>query len=405
MTASPYENAELLRLFETYTASPTSIGVHFAQTSEQATRGNPLIVATGTDMALYPGGGAAPMIEGYRLSTRGFKEMAAVSHLGPAVATVARLKELDANGSWRSDAEALLASSRAARTANSPALWRDDIAVSAFAGREVAIAAMVDYGCRVTERTLERALADDEYMTAARLRNDFFDGPADDLPVPFNRVMVATFFLTGMDLAHRLIAWFDRIDLEWERTMVIVAGRVGRPTAGVTLDSNSVAGVIAASSRGRLPARHLVIAPHAPVFSMFDGTNVAEASALEYEYRLLWSRTIATCDLGELMFSGYPRFEPHAPNRRSLTPDTSSVEAMPAIGSPSDWFAMITRLRVVLEDPRQLLSGAVTDYASRLLIDADNDPRAVTVPGLDAEPYAELFETGFLEREKEEVPQ
>ena len=35
---------------------------------------------------------------------------------------------------------------------------------------------------------------------------------------------------------------------------------------------------------------------------------------------------------------------------------------------------MITRLRVVLEDPRQLLSGAVTDYASRLLIDTNNDP-------------------------------
>jgi hypothetical protein len=48
---------------------------------------------------------------------------------------------------------------------------------------------------------------------------------------------------------------------------------------------------------------------------------------------------------------------------------------------------MTTRLRVVLEDPRQLLSGAVTDYASKQLVDNANRPSAVTVPGLDGEPY------------------
>jgi hypothetical protein len=43
-----------------------------------------------------------------------------------------------------------------------------------------------------------------------------------------------------------------------------------------------------------------------------------------------------------------------------------------------------------MEDPRQLLSGAVTDYASRQLIDHRNDPAAVTVPGLDGEPYPKV---------------
>ena len=47
---------------------------------------------------------------------------------------------------------------------------------------------------------------------------------------------------------------------------------------------------------------------------------------------------------------------------------------MPAIAGPDDWFAMISRLRVVLEDPRQLLSGAVTDYAAQQLVEHDNDP-------------------------------
>ncbi len=40
-----------------------------------------------------------------------------------------------------------------------------------------------------------------------------------------------------------------------------------------------------------------------------------------------------------------------------------------------------------MEDPRQLLSGAVTDYVSSELVRHANDPAAVTVPGLDGEPY------------------
>ena len=381
------ENTEFLRLFQTYTASATSIGAHFAEAAERTTAADPLIVATGTDLALYPGGGAPPTVDGFRMSTRGFKEIAAISHLGPAVATLARLKEQDPAGVWRTDARDLLDATRRARAANSTALWRDEIAAAAFAGRAAAIAAMVDYACRVTERVLERSLADDAYLTAARLRADYLDGPAEDLPVPFNRVMVATFFLTGMDLGHRLITWFDALELPWERTMVLIAGRQGRPTSGVTLDSNSVAGVIQAASRGRLPSNRLLIAPHAPVFPMYDGGGTEAVQALENDYRVMWSWLMATSDLGELMFAGYPRFEPRPRDLRALTAGTHAVHQLPAVSGPADWFAMTTRLRVVMEDPRQLLSGAVTDYASTQLVLNANRPEAVTVPGLDGEPY------------------
>jgi hypothetical protein len=46
-----------------------------------------------------------------------------------------------------------------------------------------------------------------------------------------------------------------------------------------------------------------------------------------------------------------------------------------------------------MEDPRQLLSGAVTDYASRQLVENGNEPLAITVPGLDGEPYPALSST------------
>jgi hypothetical protein len=63
---------------------------------------------------------------------------------------------------------------------------------------------------------------------------------------------------------------------------------------------------------------------------------------------------------------------------------------MPAIAGPDDWFALNTRLRVVLEDPRQLLSGCVTDYAVEQLLARGNAPARVRVPGLDGTAYPPL---------------
>ncbi|MCW2893094.1 MAG: hypothetical protein JWO75_2583 [Actinomycetia bacterium] len=396
MPPATFESPELVDLFTTYTASPDSIGAHLAQATARETEHDPLLVVTGTDLALYPGGGAAPVIEPYRLATRGFKELAGISHLGPALATLARLRELASDGSgdddgWRPDAARLLDATKAARAASSAALWRDQVAVRAFAGREERIAAMVDYSCLLTERFLQRALDDPAYLTMTAVRRDHLAGPArhGDLPVPFNKVMIATFYLSGMDIAHRLITWLDAVGIDWTRAMVIFAGQSGRPTAGVTQESHSVAGVVRAVSRGRLAPERVFMAPHAPVFPPYDpaAADASRARDLEPGYRRLWAALRATSDLAGGMFEGYPRFAALSTERVTIGPGTASVHAKPALKGPDDWLALVTRLRVVMEDPTQLLSGAVTDYASSELVAHANDPSAVTVPGLDGEPY------------------
>jgi Domain of unknown function (DUF5624) len=400
MPPATFESPELVDLFTTYTASPDSIGAHLAQVTARQTERDPLLVVTGTDLALYPGGGAAPVIEPYRLASRGFKELAGISHLGPALATLARLRELasDTNKTnhdgWRADAARLLDATKAARAASSATLWRDQFAVRAFAGREESIAAMIDYSCLLTERFLQRALDDPAYLTMTAVRRDLLAGPAGhgDLPVPFNKVMIATFYLTGMDIAHRLITWLEVIGIDWERAMVIFAGQSGRPTAGVTQESHSIAGVVRAVSRGRLAAERVFMAPHAPVFPPYDptGKDSAPAQALEGGYRRLWAGLRATSELAGGMFEGYPRFAALSAERFTIDGGTASVHAKPAMKGPGDWLALVTRLRVVMEDPTQLLSGAVTDYASSELVAHANDPSAVTVPGLDGEPYPHI---------------
>jgi hypothetical protein len=392
MPPAAVESPELVALFTTYTASPDSIGAHLAQAAARDTEHDPLLIVTGTDLALYPGGGVAPVIEPYRLATRGFKELAGISHLGPALATLARLRELAGDdGDWWADAARLLDATKAARAASSTQLWRDQLAVRAFAGREEAIATMIDYSCLLTERFLQRALDDPAYLTMAAVRRDYLEGPAGDgdLPVSFNKVMIATFYLTGMDIAHRLITWLDAAGIDWERAMVIFAGQAGRPTAGVTQESHSVAGVVRAVSRGRLAPERVFIAPHAPVFPPYNPAeeDSSPARALQAGYRRLWAGLRATSDLAGGMFEGYPRFAAPAAERVIIGPGTASVHVKPAVQGPDDWLALVTRLRLVMEDPTQLLSGAVTDYASSELVAHANDPAAVTVPGLDGEPY------------------
>jgi len=100
-----HDSPELIELFTAYTASADSIGNHLTRSSAERTADDPLIVATGTDLALYPGGGQQPQVEGFRMSTRGFKELAGISHLGPALASLVNIRALRGDGSWRADAQ------------------------------------------------------------------------------------------------------------------------------------------------------------------------------------------------------------------------------------------------------------------------------------------------------------
>jgi hypothetical protein len=383
-----HESPEMVDLFTTYTAGPDSIGAHLGHATAERHRNDPLIVATSRDIALYPGGNRPPTVQGFRMSTRGFKELAGVSHLGPAVASLVNLRALSGDGAWQADAQRLLAAVDATRGVNCATLWRDTIAVEAFRGREAEIADMVDYACAVTDRYVRRALADESYLTPQTLRADYLAGPNAELPVPVNHLMVATFFLAGMDIAHRVLRWFEAQEIDWPKAMVVVAGQQGRPTAGVTWNTSSVAMMIIGAAQGRLPMENLFMAPHAPVFDTPVNGELSEVVALEQPLRTLWATLRATVDLGPVMFDGLPQF---VPGRVEL-PDldrhpVTEVGEMPVIHSPEDMWAMVTRLRVVLEDARQLLSGCVIDYAIAQLLEVDNDPAKVLVPGLTGVQY------------------
>lgn len=388
-----YQNPEMVALFDAYTSGAPSIGADLTELAVAGDAADPLIVSTGTDMAIFPGGGGTPSVQSFRLSTRGFKELAGVSHLGPAMGSILRIHDLDPGTDlWRRDAEKLLDAVTAARAANSEALWRDRICVDAFEGRERAIAGLLDYGCALTGRYLEAVLEDESRLTGQFLRDEVLEARGRSLgaTVPFNWVMIATFFLTGLDTSHRIMNWFAGEGVDWRRAMVLVCGKAGRPTSGVTLSSNSIAQMLVAASDHKLPLDRLYIAPHGPSFVLTDPVDLDAVKAYEAPLRFLWSYTRAISDLAGVMFEGFPRYAPDATAAPALTPGVEALSEMPRIQGPDDLYAMTTRLRLVMEDPRQLLSGCVTDYAAEQLLQQGNDPARVTVPGLDGLDYPTL---------------
>jgi hypothetical protein len=76
-----------------------------------------------------------------------------------------------------------------------------------------------------------------------------------------------------------------------------------------------------------------------------------------------------------LMFEGYPKYS---------TAAAAALSEMPRIKALDDWKAMTTRPRLIMEDPRQLLSGCVTDYVTEQLWRQNNQPEKVTVPASTA---------------------
>jgi hypothetical protein len=384
-TARP-EIPEMVDLFRVYTADPQSIGSALTRTAYRSRQDDPLIVATSFDIALYPGEGKAPQVEGFRGATRGFNELAGLSHLGPAVATLVSLREGAGDDAWRAHAQRLISATERARAVNTVDLWRDIIAVEAFRGREERISQMYDYACVATVGYLRRALTDDGYLCRDSLQRDYLGSVPGGVSgsALINEMMVATFFLVGLDNAYRLMRWFRSVRVEWDRAMVIVAGRQGRPTAGVTWNTSSVAAMLRGASEYRLPLERMYLAPHAPTFSTPKDGDLSEVARLEEPLRQLWCGLHAIQELGETMFPGYPRFTPGRVAAADVSdPAVIEVSEMPLIRDADDFRAMVSRLRVVLEDPRQLLSACVTDFAVAQLVQHDNDPTKVTVPGLD----------------------
>jgi hypothetical protein len=380
MTYSP--PGEFARLYKLYTSDPDSVGRHLTVRMAALSDNDPLLVITGSDAVLFPGSGQAPVVESFRKSTRGFIELASISHLGTAVAWLIRLRELG-DPIWRRDAARLIEQIERTRVINTEQSWRTEIAVPALAGYEAKIADMVDYSCRVTRDFLVAGLADESLMNFTHLRDNYLE-PVNsaEVPVPINDMMVATFALAFLDIGHRMIRWLRENVVDWGRLMVMLSGRSGRPTAGLTWASNSMCHLLWKASDQRLSVERVYIAPHAPSLVLADIQNEEQLHKLSAEFREIWNNTRASVDMARSMFEGFPGYAMGVDPSPAI-PHTaqSHLSEMPSMRYPDDRFTAIARLRYVMEDPGQLLANCVASYIVDQLCACGNRPGEVVIPG------------------------
>ena len=380
-------------LYAIYTSDPESIGAHLNGHYGRLSAGDPLLVVTGSDLVIFPGDGRPPMWQGFRLSTRGFFELTGVSHLGVAVPYIIQLRDLG-HPDWEADARRLMAQAARVRAVNTIAYWRDTVAVEAWDGLEEKITDLVDYSCALTIDFLARGLADPALLSHEHARAHFLDAvDPTEVPVPMNDMMAATFALNFLDTGFRVIRWLRSEPIDWTRMMVIISGRAGRPTAGVTWQTNSMCHLLWQASGRQLDPERLMIAPYAPPLVLADldrpdgGTTGRE---IEAQFRQLWFSARATVEMGRIMYEGYPAFRRTIEAAPVVDADTASVGEIPTVRSADDRRAIVTRLRFVMEDPAQQLANAGAQFIVDQLCANGNRPTDVIVPGFTNTVYPRL---------------
>lgn len=372
---------EFSDLYSIFTSGSDSIGAHLNNIRACHSAEQPLLVTTGSDIVVFPGSGRAPVTESFRRSTRGFVELTAISHLGVAVPYIIRMRDLG-EAAWEEDANRLIDRIVKVRAVNDEAYWRDTVAVAAWSGIEGKIADLVDYSCGVTLDFLRRGLRDQTRLSFDYLRQHFLD-PVDspDVPVPINDMMAGTFGLVLLDSSHRIIAWLRDQAIHWEELMIIISGRAGRATAGLTWQTNSMCHLLWQASEHRLLPERLYIAPHAPSLMLEALRDEVGRAELEAQFRAIWFSSRVTVELGRAMFEGYPAFRQVISDPPVIDGTTESLAELPAVQSPEDRRAIMTRLRFVMEDPAQQLANATAHYIIDQLCACDNRPTKVIVPG------------------------
>ena len=379
MSYSPHP--EFSRLYSIFTPDADSIGGHLNSLKARQSADDPLLVTTGSDIIIFPGSGREPLMESFRNSTRGFVELTSISHLGVAVPFIVRMRELG-DPAWEAHARRLMEQIAKVRAINTEAYWRDTVAVAAWVGQESKITDLVEYSCAVTLDYLTRALADQTLLTFDHLREHYLDPVhSERVPVPINDMMAGTFGLVFLDIGHRIIGWLRNQDFDWQRLMVVVTGRAGRATAGLTWPTNSMCHLLWRASNERLPPERLYIAPHAPSLVLGDLRDAASRVALETQFRQIWYSTRVTVEVGRAMFEGYPAFIPAVNSAPVIDASTRSLGEMPAVTSPDDRRAVMTRLRFVMEDPAQQLANSVAHYIIDQLCATNNRAADVIVTG------------------------
>lgn len=302
----------------------------------------------------------------------GFFELTAVSHIGPALSYLAKIKE---NGvpSWKPAMANLLADIRKVRALNAQTKdnWLERGNFKPWQTHLNEIHAMIDYAMSMAGNYIVSVQNGADFSLYS-VQNDFLNGNKK-YPIPYNSIMVATFMLTAVESMMEVYEDVAPLKLDWPNAMVIMRNVAGsNVTAGLTVGTNWMVPFVNALSNNQVPANRIIIAPYAQVLTDLGQASLSEES-YQYYVSAVWGSIYNRTRIAKEVFTTLETI--YLPGRPAIPGDYG-------YSSAKDINDFMVRLKHSLADSREMLSNTVGFWMAGELQNKGWDAAKIDIPGL-----------------------
>lgn len=302
----------------------------------------------------------------------GFFEMTSISHIGPALSYLAKIKE-NGDPSWKPAMAALLEDIKQVKALNAlkDNNWLDRANIKSWQSHKDQIRAMIDYATSMSGNYLVTVLNGAPFDLNS-LQQNFLNGNKG-FPIPYNSVMVGTFMLTAINSMSEIHDGLANLNLNWSKAMVIVRNVAGsNVSAGVTSGTNWMVPLTKALSNNQIPDDRILITPYAQVLPE-AGQDPLPDSAYRYYVYSVWGSIYNRSKLSRAVFTDINTI--YLPGRPSIPGDYGFTKS-------SDIGDFLIRLKYSLMDPREMLSNTVGFWMAGELQNKNWDIEKIEIPGL-----------------------
>ncbi|CDZ78291.1 hypothetical protein BN59_02601 [Legionella massiliensis] len=302
----------------------------------------------------------------------GFFELTAVSHVGPALSYLAKIKE-NGDPSWKPAMANLLADIKKVRALNAQNKdnWLKRGNFKPWQTHLKEIQVMIDYAMSMAGNYIISVQNGAEFNLNS-VQQEFLNGNKK-YPIPYNSVMVATFMLTALESMSEVYDDLVPLKLDWSKAMVIMRNVAGsNVSAGLTVGTNWMVPFVNALSNNQIPVNRIIIAPYAKVLADLGQTPLAVAS-YQYYASAVWRSIYNRTRIAKEVFTGLTTI--YLPGRPAIPGDYGYSTA-------SDINDFMVRLKHSLADSREMLSNTVGFWMAGELQNKGWDAARIDIPGL-----------------------
>ncbi|HAT2079686.1 TPA: hypothetical protein I8008_002421 [Legionella pneumophila] len=303
----------------------------------------------------------------------GFTEMTAISHIGPALMYLAKIKE-NGDASWKSQMENLLKDIQAVKVINAqtPNNWLEQVNAPAWKPHLTTIHNMIDYACSMAGNYMSDVLNEKLSFDMASLQNDFLNGNKT-YPIPYNNVMIGTFMLTALQSMDQLHSKISQLKIDWPHAKVIIRFVAGsNVSAGVSKGSNWLVPFVQALSNNTLATDRIYITPYAAVKSSLSTQELTQADYNYYNNTVWGARHNRTIIANEVFTNITSIFLPDRP----AIPGDYTYSKQPKIED------FLMRLKFSLAEPTEMLSNTVGFWMAGELAEKNWNYNKISIPGI-----------------------